>query len=64
MGDKILDQERMKIMSIEKKSLISALKTTRKANVASGPASHDGITKTEVLKKASGKRAVFKYRKT
>jgi hypothetical protein len=39
-------------MSIEKKSLISTLKTTKKANVASTPASHDGITKSETTRKA------------
>jgi hypothetical protein len=39
-------------MSIEKKSLISTLKTTKKANVASAPVSNDGITKSETSRKA------------
>lgn len=38
-------------MSIEKKSLISTLKTTKKANVATAPTLDEGISKTEVLKK-------------
>ena len=37
-------------MSIEKKSLISTLKTTKKANVASAPGTFDGVTRTETLK--------------
>jgi hypothetical protein len=47
-------------MSIEKKSLISTLKTTKKANVASAPVSGDAITKTETTRKAivhAGRRA-------
>jgi hypothetical protein len=41
-------------MSIEKKSLISTLKTTKKANLASAPASNDGSAarKSIVVKKA------------
>jgi hypothetical protein len=42
VGDKILYQERVETMSIEKKSLISTLKTTKKANVASGAAKEGG----------------------
>ena len=47
-------------MSIEKKSLISTLKTTKKANVASAPALHEGTTKTEILKKNFAKKAFAK----
>jgi hypothetical protein len=52
-------------MAIEKKSLISTLKTTKKANVASAPVSHEG---TETTRKgaahtrrgaAHARRAVF-----
>jgi len=39
-------------MSIEKKSLISTLKTTKKANVAAAPVSPDGISKIETSRKA------------
>jgi cysteine sulfinate desulfinase/cysteine desulfurase-like protein len=49
--DKNPYQERVITMSIEKKSLISTLKTTKKANVATAPTLDEGITKTEVLKK-------------
>lgn len=47
-------------MSIEKKSLISTLKTTKKANVASGPAAtNDGAVsrKSQVKKAAASRRA-------
>jgi hypothetical protein len=40
--DKIFSQERVQTMPIEKKSLISTLKTTKKANVASAPTTDDG----------------------
>lgn len=46
-------------MSIEKKSLISTLKTTKKANVASAPVSPDGVTKSEILKKAPARRSRY-----
>jgi hypothetical protein len=42
-------------MSIEKKSLISTLKTTKKANVASAPVAHDGVNKSEVSRKVVAK---------
>lgn len=49
------------IMSIEKKSLISTLKTTKKANVASAPATNDGSTSRKVaLKKATFKKVALK----
>ena len=38
-------------MSIEKKSLISTLKTTKKANVAAAPVSAEGIGKIETNRK-------------
>ncbi len=59
---KNLNQERTHtIMSIEKKSLISTLKTTKKANVASAPATNDGSTSRKVaLRKATFKKAVVK----
>jgi hypothetical protein len=41
-------------MSIEKKSLISSLKTTKKANVAKGDLSHAG-SQTSSVKSASEK---------
>ena len=41
-------------MSIEKKSLISTLKTTKKANTVSAMAAHDGITMSETSRKALG----------
>ena len=47
-------------MSIEKKSLISTLKTTKKANVASTPASSDDVTKSVVLKKQVLKKIVIR----
>jgi hypothetical protein len=58
-GYKILDQERIHTMSIEKKSLISTLKTTKKANVASAPATKDGSTsrKTKIAKSVSTRMA-------
>jgi hypothetical protein len=44
-------------MSIEKKSLISTLKTTKKANLASAPATNDGATSRKgIVKKASWNR--------
>jgi hypothetical protein len=43
-------------MSIEKKSLISTLKTTRKANIASAPVAHDGVNKSEVSRKTQAAR--------
>jgi len=46
-------------MAIEKKSLISTLKTTKKANVASTPASHEEVSKTVSLKKARKKSRVM-----
>jgi uncharacterized protein YjbI with pentapeptide repeats len=48
-------------MSIEKKSLISTLKTTKKANVAS-TASGEGFVKSESInpKRATMKRATLK----
>jgi hypothetical protein len=50
LGPKIQPGE-YKDMSIQKKSLISTLKTTKKANVASAPASLEGVARTESLKK-------------
>jgi hypothetical protein len=47
-------------MSIEKKSLISTLKTTKKANVASAPASHDGVVRSEIVKKGLVKKGLVK----
>jgi len=44
-------------MSIEKKSLISSLKTTKKANVASTPASREEVSKTVSLKKGIQKKS-------
>jgi hypothetical protein len=41
-GTQILKQERVETMSIEKKSLISTLKTTKKANVASAAVVNEG----------------------
>jgi hypothetical protein len=43
--NKILNQERVENMSIEKKSLISTLKSTKKANLAN-EISHDQMTRT------------------
>jgi len=43
--NKILNQERVENMSIEKKSLISTLKSTKKANLAN-EISHDQSTRT------------------
>lgn len=58
---KNFDQERTHTMSIEKKSLISTLKTTKKANVASAPATNDGSTSRKVaLKKATFKKVALK----
>jgi len=39
-------------MSIQKKSLVSALKTTKKANVASAPAAEAGKSMTSMKKPA------------
>jgi hypothetical protein len=50
-------------MSIEKKSLISTLKTTKKANVASGPEPTKVVSKMVVAKRATVKRAVVSTRK-
>ncbi|HEV2103527.1 MAG TPA: hypothetical protein VGR58_12180 [Candidatus Acidoferrum sp.] len=48
-------------MSIEKKSLISTLKTTKKANAASSaPEASQVISKRSVSKRAVSKRAVSK----
>jgi hypothetical protein len=51
-------------MSIEKKSLISTLKTTKKANVAKGDLSHAGSqtssVKSAVLIKAASVRSTAK----
>ncbi|MGB2632721.1 MAG: hypothetical protein WAM58_02180 [Candidatus Acidiferrum sp.] len=46
-------------MSIEKKSLISTLKTTKKANVASAPATNDGSTsrKAKIVKAGMVRKA-------
>jgi hypothetical protein len=41
-------------MSIEKKSLISTLKTTKKANLASAPATNDGATTRKGVYKKAG----------
>jgi len=38
-------------MSIQKKSLISTLKTTKKANVASAPATNEGVSTRKVARK-------------
>jgi hypothetical protein len=46
-------------MSIEKKSLISTLKTTKKANVAKGDLSH-GASQTSSVKSAARVRATAK----
>jgi hypothetical protein len=53
-------------MSIEKKSLISTLKTTKKANVAkdelaNNPASASQATKSPVSKFRAATKAVSKY---
>jgi hypothetical protein len=53
-------------MSIEKKSLISTLKTTKKANVAkdelgNNPASASQATKSPVSKYSAAKKLVSKY---
>jgi hypothetical protein len=50
-------------MSIEKKSLISTLKTTKKANVATGTATNDGVTSRKALAKTPARmmgKAVLK----
>jgi hypothetical protein len=53
-------------MAIEKKSLISTLKTTKKANLAATPATNDGSVTRKVairkvaLKKATVRKAAFK----
>ena len=54
-------------MSIEKKSLISTLKTTKKANVAkdelgNNPASASQATKSPVSKYKAASKAVSKYK--
>jgi len=38
-------------MSMQKKSLISTLKTTKKANVASAPATDEGVSTRKVARK-------------
>ena len=43
-------------MSIQKKSLISTLKTTKKANVASAPATNEGSTTRKQYFKAGRQR--------
>jgi hypothetical protein len=53
-------------MSIEKKSLISTLRTTKKANVAKdelgdNPASASQATKSPAIKYAAAKKAATKY---
>jgi hypothetical protein len=53
-------------MSIEKKSLISTLKTTKKANVAkdelgNNPASASQATKSPALRYAAAKKAAVKF---
>lgn len=46
-------------MAIEKKSLINTLKTTKKANVASAPATNDGSTSRKMsIKKSAAIRKV------
>jgi hypothetical protein len=51
-------------MAIEKKSLISTLKTTKKANLASNPASSDVLSKSSVkaspIRKLAAKKAAAK----
>lgn len=48
-------------MSIQKKSLISTLKTTKKANVVSQAATNDGSTTRKVaLRRAALKKAVVR----
>jgi ribosome biogenesis GTPase A len=42
-------------MAIEKKSLINTLKTTKKANVASAPATNEGVSTRKAAKKVSMK---------
>jgi hypothetical protein len=56
-GYKTFSQEPIHTMSIEKKSLISTLKTTKKANVASAPATKDGSTSRKVKLVKSARRA-------
>jgi hypothetical protein len=47
-------------MSIQKKSLIKTLKTTKKANVAaSAPATNEGTATRKVTKRLGVKRAVI-----
>jgi hypothetical protein len=52
-------------MSIQKKSLISTLQTAKKANVASAPASHDAIAKSETSRKGmvSARKGLVSARK-
>jgi broad specificity polyphosphatase/5'/3'-nucleotidase SurE len=46
--------------SVEKKSLISMLRTTKKANVVTAPAKNEGGTSRKVtVKKAVMKKAVY-----
>jgi hypothetical protein len=49
-------------MSIQKKSLISTLKTTKKANVASAPVTPGSEATHVVSKRAFSKRAVVSKR--
>jgi hypothetical protein len=56
--DKIPEQNKETSMAIQKKSLISTLKTTKKANVAKeeSPATKDGVTTRKVAKFANQQR--------
>ena len=47
-------------MSIEKKSLISTLKTTKKANVASAPATNEGVSTRKAVKRAAGRKSMIR----
>ena len=42
---------------MEKKSLISTLKTTKKANVAAAPATNEGVSTRKAVKKAAVNRS-------
>jgi len=52
--NKILNQERVNIMSIEKKSLLSTLKSTKKANVIKDEISVDAMSRNAGAKAQPG----------
>lgn len=59
-GGQNLYQERVKIMSIEKKSLISTLKTTKKANIAKEDFGMSGASVSPAVKQAVVRNAATK----